>query len=79
MKTNKTYGLLTRLSNDGYFSNQSITGMEAIKMAFAGVGKPIKLVVCRVSMLNFASRKAEKTVTKNGIDNRIVSRVEIPS
>ena len=31
------------------------------KMACAGTGRPINVVVCRVSLLNFAKRKAEQT------------------
>lgn len=36
-------------------------GKEAMRIAFAGVGRPIKLSACRVSTLNFASRNAENT------------------
>jgi hypothetical protein len=32
-----------------------------MKMAFAGVGNPIKEDVCRVSILNLANLNAEKT------------------
>ena len=38
-----------------------INGNEAIKIAQAGVGKPIKLSVCLSSILNLAKRMAEKT------------------
>ena len=38
-----------------------IRGKELIKRALAGVGRPINELVCLVSMLNFASRSAEKT------------------
>ena len=39
----------------------AIKGMEHIKIAFAGVGKPIKDSDWRISLLNFANRIAEKT------------------
>ena len=39
--------------------------MEPINIAFAGVGKPIKLVVCLSSILNFAKRNAENKGIKN--------------
>src|SRR5690606_18675144 len=44
----------------GYCS--AINGREIITKVFIGVLTPIKSVVCRVSILNFARRKAEKTV-----------------
>ena len=37
------------------------------KRAFAGVGKPIKVVVWRVSILNLAKRHAEKTAMRNAV------------
>lgn len=36
-------------------------------MAFAGVGTPMKEVVCRVSRLNLANRKAEKAAMRNAV------------
>ena len=47
--------------------NSFINGMEQIRSVFAGVGTPIKELVCRVSILNFANRMQEKIVIKNGI------------
>jgi len=41
-----------------------ISGIAAIKIADAGVGKPINEVVCFVSILNFANRIAEKIGNK---------------
>jgi hypothetical protein len=41
------------------------TTNDAQKIAFAGVGKPIKIALCRSSMLNFANRNAEKTAMRN--------------
>jgi hypothetical protein len=38
-----------------------------MSIAFAGVGRPIKLSDCRVSVLNFASLNAEKTGIKKAI------------
>lgn len=43
----------------------SMNGKDAINMAFAGVGKPIKFSDCRVSILNLASLNAEKTAIRN--------------
>ncbi|MDR1415827.1 MAG: hypothetical protein LBJ57_00240, partial [Prevotellaceae bacterium] len=43
-----------------------IIAIDAKNSALAGVGNPQKEVACRSSMLNFAKRKAEKTVSKNG-------------
>ena len=40
-------------------------GKEAINIAAAGVGNPIKEEVCLVSRLNFANRIAEKIVMIN--------------
>ena len=37
-------------------SGKKTKGKLVIKSAFAGVGNPIKELVCRVSMLNFANR-----------------------
>ena len=42
-----------------------IKGIEQIKIALAGVGTPIKEVVCLVSLLNLARRIAEKTGMMN--------------
>ena len=39
---------------------------EAINKAFAGTGNPTKLTVCRVSILNFAKRNAEKRAMIKG-------------
>ena len=41
-----------------------ISGIAAIKIASAGVGNPIKEVVCLVSILNLANRIAEKIGNK---------------
>lgn len=41
----------------------SVMTMEEISRALAGVGSPIKLVVWRLSMLNFARRRAENAAT----------------
>lgn len=38
---------------------------EPQNRAFAGTGSPIKELVWRVSLLNFASRNAEKTESRN--------------
>ena len=37
------------------------------KRAFAGVGKPINVFVCRLSTLNFANRQAENTAIRNAV------------
>ena len=42
-------------------------GKEAINIAAAGVGNPIKEDVCLVSILNLANRIAEKRVIINPI------------
>ena len=45
-----------------------LSGMrEAINIAFAGVGRPMKDDICRVSTLNFANRKAEKIGMRNAM------------
>jgi hypothetical protein len=57
------------------------TGIEGINEAqnnpLAGTGKPKKEVVCRVSILNFANRKAVKTgkrnATKGKPENQVAS------
>jgi hypothetical protein len=51
-----------------------IRGKDAINIAFAGVGTPIKESVWRVSRLNFARRIAEKT----GITNAIYAIMSVP-
>ena len=43
------------------------TANELQKRALAGVGIPIKEEVCRVSMLNFANRKAENIAIKKAL------------
>jgi len=40
---------------------------EVRNIAFAGVGTPINVSVCRVSTLNLANRNAEKTAIINAI------------
>ena len=42
-----------------------MNGIELIKKAFAGVGSPIKFSDCLSSILNFASRRAEKAAIMN--------------
>ena len=42
-------------------ADSRINGMEAIRIAFAGVGRPIKFSVWRVSTLNLASLSIENT------------------
>ena len=60
----------------GYF--KVITGNEAQKIAFAGVGNPINDSLWRVSTLNFASRKPEKTGINNTVDkNKICSELRL--
>ena len=51
---------IRELRKDGVVVKTS--GNETKTIAFAGVGRPIKESDCRVSILNFARRKAEKTV-----------------
>ena len=41
----------------------------AIKIAFAGVGNPLKLFTCFVSMLNLANLYAENTATKKAAEH----------
>ena len=43
------------------------TTNDAQKSAFAGVGRPMNVVVWRLSMLNFAKRSAENAAIKNGV------------
>ena len=50
-----------------------ISGIAAITIANAGVGKPIKEVVCLVSILNFAKRIAEKIGIKKAINDGLKS------
>ena len=38
--------------------------------ALAGVGSPMKEVVCRVSKLNFAKRKAEKAAMSKAVSEQ---------
>lgn len=45
-----------------------INGKDAINMALAGVGTPIKDSDCRVSILNLANRMAEKTGINKAIN-----------
>ena len=59
-----------------YFA--SIIGKDAIKIAAAGVGNPIKEMVCLVSILNFANLIAEKMGIKKAI-NDIVNSFDIAS
>ena len=40
---------------------------ELQNKAFAGVGNPMNSVVCRVSVLNLANRKAEKAAMRNAV------------
>ncbi len=64
-KINMKYGLRkTESQLPGNCFN--INGKETINRVFAGVGIPIKLVVCLVSKLNFARRNAENTVMIKG-------------
>ena len=42
----------------------AVNPKAAIKMAFAGVGNPLKFFTCSGSRLNFASLNAEKTATR---------------
>lgn len=42
-----------------------------MNMALAGVGSPMNDTVCRVSILNFANRRAEKMATAKGITSRV--------
>ena len=62
-------GLANNLAMMGMPSGElyNIRGIDPINMAFAGVGNPIKLSVCLVSILNFASRNAENTGIRNAI------------
>ena len=55
--------IIHQLFNSAYWPNQK--GAPETKKAAAGVGMPMKEVDCLVSILNFASRYAEKTVIKN--------------
>src|SRR5690606_13191635 len=55
MKT-KTYGLLKIVNTKSLEVVLVIIGMLKINNALAGVGKPIKLSVWRVSILNLAKR-----------------------
>ena len=52
-----------QLSSSGYCSCQK--GSPDTKKAAAGVGIPIKVLVCLVSTLNFARRKAENRANAN--------------
>ena len=49
------------------FPDEVIIGNEAIKIAAAGVGSPIKEVVCLLSILNLESRIDEKIGIKKAI------------
>ena len=51
----KNHWLKMILSINGVYWNWNIKGKLIINNVFAGVGKPIKLSVCRLSILNFAS------------------------
>ena len=64
-KTLSTYSFKIYFENKGWCS--SINGNDAMRIAFAGVGKPIKLSAWRVSVLNLASLSAEKTDIKKAI------------
>ena len=43
-----------------------MSGKETINKVLAGVGSPMKELVCRVSILNLANRNAEKMVMMKG-------------
>src|SRR5690606_7633622 len=58
----KTYGLLKISKTNSLSVVFIIKGILNINKAFAGVGKPIKLSVWRVSILNFAKRIHEPSV-----------------
>lgn len=45
----------------------ALAGMKAKKRALAGVGKPMKLVACRSSTLNFANRTADNAGTMSAM------------
>jgi len=61
----KTYGLLKKLKTKSLSVVFIIKGILNINNAFAGVGKPMKLSVWRVSILNFAKRiQAPRVITK---------------
>src|SRR5690554_601388 len=61
----KIYGLLKISNTKSLEVVAVISGILRIKSAFAGVGNPIKLSVCRVSMLNFPKRiQAPKVMMK---------------
>jgi len=66
--TNKALKITIRIKISQLFS---VTNVEkeypspTQKMAFAGVAKPRKEELCRSSILNFASRKAENKVMMN--------------
>lgn len=47
-----------------------LTVSEAHSKALAGVGRPIKLTLCRVSRLNLARRSAEKAAIKYAVKGR---------
>lgn len=58
------------MASDKAGALKAIRGKELINKALAGVGKPIKLWVCRVSVLNLASLKAENMAIKKAIKGR---------
>lgn len=49
----------------------------AQKIAFAGVGIPMKVVCCRSSILNLASRMAENAAMMNAVNGMTVNQKEL--
>ncbi|HNQ00575.1 MAG TPA: hypothetical protein PKK99_16045, partial [Bacteroidia bacterium] len=84
-KTIRKYGFRI-MGPKAFRSCFNINGNDTTKSVFAGVGSPINEVLCLVSMLNFASLRAEKTVITNGkncriclklLDSMIVDKLDI--
>ena len=68
---NNVHGLSKKLLNwvEGY--SNTVTDIEPINIALAGVGSPIKLSVCLLSVLNLASLIPEKTLIIKGVNNHM--------
>ena len=61
---NRKKRLSVSIANEWEVSDE-MKASEQINSALAGVGSPINESLCRVSMLNFANRNAEKTAMIN--------------
>ena len=60
---------IMKISDRELFSSQAglVTSSDPQNNAFAGVGKPINESLCRLYMLNFAKRNAEKAAMRKAM------------